>query len=349
MENYVEMPVLDGVSREGMSRINEVLPSFDFSEFVNSITSGGNIFESDKILNSVFKIFATEMHSAIRILAVIFAIVLISSVLENLRVSVGKGGTLNPAFISIALICGLAGEIFKQSCNYASGISDDITKIMWAMLPVMMTLVSGCGYTTTGVIAHPVMVFMCNVFGEIMTRVLIPLSVTYLAISLVDMINDSIELGKFRELIKKIYNFILGFIMTLFTGLLSIGSYAGVALDSVGARGVKFAVSNMVPFVGRSISDAMGAVASTSLLLKNAVGITGIVCMIGLCIIPVMKVAATVLCIRIVTAVSEPVADKKTVQVLSCVGDSLSMVNAAVIATMLMMIIAVGIVMGIKG
>ena len=348
MENYIDMPSLDGISPEGLERIKDVFPQFSFDNFVNELTHANNMFQPNRIFEFLTTVFVNELYSAIKILTVIVGIVMLSSMLENLQNSFGKS-TYNANITTVALIMGLAIKIFQQSSAYAIGISEDLTTMMMSLLPVMMTLTAGGGNVSTGVITNPILLYMCNIFSVLFNKVLIPLSVTYLALSLADLISDTVELGKFRELIKKIYNLILGIIMTIFTGLLSVGSFAGAALDSVGARGAKFALSNMVPFVGRSIAEAMNAVASASVMLKNAVGITGIVVMLALCIAPIIEIAAVILCIRASAAICEPVASKKSIQVLTAIGDSLSMINASVISIAVMMVISVGIIVGIGG
>lgn len=348
MEQYVDLPEIDNLTQDGTIWLNDVLPSFNFSEFVAQITSGKNIFEPDKILNTLLNIFANELYSAIKLLMVIVAIIMICSVLGNLKNSFGKTGFIDVGLLNVALVIGLAAELFSRSAGYAMSITEDLTNIMWAILPVMATLTAGSGFSATGVMTHPVLYFMCSVFAEIFNSLLIPLAVSYLALSLSDTLSDTIELGKFRELLKKIYNFVLGIVMTLFTGLLSISSFAGISLDSVGAKGAKFAVSNMVPFVGRSISDAMGAVASASLVLKNAVGIAGMICMLALCVIPIIKTAVIVLSVRVSAAICEPIADPKSIQALTAVGDSLSMINAAVVSTVIMLIISLSMIVGVR-
>lgn len=348
MDSFVDMPQLDNFSIDGYNSLNSVYPDFDFSSITDKISTGVNIFNVEEIFNSLLYLFANELYSAVGILSVIVAVILISAVLENLRTSFNKPTALGSEMIVVALSATLAGEIFLTSGNYATNISSDITKLMFAVLPALLTLTAGSGFTQTVVITNPIIYFMCNVFAEVFQRVLIPLAVTYFAVSLVDLLTDAIQLTKFRELIKKAYNFILGFIMTLFTGLLGVSSFAGASLDSVGAKGVKFAVSNIVPFVGRSLSDAMGAVVSASILLKNAVGITAIITLLALCVMPVLKIAATIIMIRVSAALSEPVANTKTVNILSSVADSLSMINAAVIATVMMMIISISLIVGIK-
>lgn len=348
MDEYIDMPDLDSLSPQGAKWISESIPDFDFSGFVNEIVNGKMNLNPDNIFDFLLNTFVGELYSAVRILTVIIGIILVSALLENLRSSFNKTNDFTTKFVTVVLIMGLAVELFSTAGTYAENVAGDLTIMMNSLLPVMMTLTAGCGYVTAGTITNPILLYMCNIFGIMFDKVLIPLTVVYLVISMVDLISDGIKLEKFRELIKKIYNFILGIIMTVFTGLLSLGSFAGVALDSIGAKGAKFALSSMVPFVGRSLADAMSAVASASLVLKNAVGITGIVTILALCIIPIIKIAAVIICIRISAAVCEPVANKKSLQILTTIGDSLSMINASVISITVMMIISVGIVVGIK-
>lgn len=345
-DEYITIPNIE-ISDEGRAFLEQSLPNFSFSDFAEKLTNGDTLFKADSVFNTIMKIFADEMYSAIKILSAILALVAISSLLENLCSAFKKSDMFNSGIITVALISGLSIKLFEIACNYAHTTADDMTKIMWSILPVMMMLVSGSGFTTTGVITHPIILFMCNVFAEIFDKVLIPVSILYLALSLTDTMTTATELGKFRELIKKAYNFLLGIIMTLFTGMITIGSFAGKTLDSVGAKGVKFAVSNMVPFVGRSLSDAMGAVAQASVVLKNALGITGVVCIGGVCLVPVIKITVIVLSIRLCSALCEPIASRKSVSVLSNVANSLSMINAALIATAVMLIISLSLIVGI--
>ncbi|MGM9551686.1 MAG: hypothetical protein ACI3XA_05465 [Clostridia bacterium] len=348
MESYVTLPDLSCVSNTGAENIERIIPSFSFEKLIHDITTSKNIFKADKIFETLLKIFAEEVYSAGRILLVIIAIILIGAILENLWSSFGKSNNIS-ALAGISIVIGLAVGIFREVCTYATLVATDMGNIMASLLPVMMTLFAGSGLTFTGTVVQPVLYFMCNIFANLFRNVLIPLSTAYLAVSLSDELSYSVTLGKFRELIRKIYNFILGIVMTVFTGLLSISSFVTVALDSVGAKGARFALSSMVPFVGSSISDAMGAVVTASIVLKNAVGVTGIICMAAVCIIPIVKTGVVVLMIRIAVAITEPVADKRTVNALTSVGDSLSMINAAVISTAVMMIISIGIIVGIKG
>lgn len=346
--DMMDIPELDMISGSGSEWMESVLPSFSFSRFVNDLVSGENIFKPDKIFDTLMRIFANEVYSAVKVMAVITAVVLLGALTENLKSAFGKNGFNASNIACIAVIAGLGTKIFSDSCGYAKTVTSDMTLIMAAILPLLITLTAGSGFALTGSIAHPIVLAMCNVFAVIIEKVLIPSSVAYLIISLLDALSDSVRLGGLGELIKKIYNFVVGIVMTLFTGILSISGFAAVSLDGLGAKGAKFAVSTMVPFVGGSVSDAMSAVASASIVLKSAVGTAGIIAVLVLCATPVLKIGAVVLSLRAGSALCEPVADRKTVSALNAFADSLSMINAAVISTAVMMIIALSIIVGVR-
>ena len=78
--------------------------------------------------------------------------------------------------------------------------------------------------------------------------------------TLVSAINPSLDLGSLAESVKKLVIWVLGIVMTLFTGLLSIQSFAGAAADNLSARAVKFAASSFIPVIGGSVSEAYSAV-----------------------------------------------------------------------------------------
>jgi stage III sporulation protein AE len=348
MDELINIPQIDMISREGADWMENIFPSFTFSGFADELISGKSVFQADKILNTIIKLFAGEIYSSVKVLSVIMAVVLLGALSENLRDAFGKRGFNASGIACVSIITGLGVKMFADSCGYAKNVTNDMNLIMVAVLPILITLMAGGGYTLTGSVTHPIVLFMCNVFATIIEKLLIPLSVTYLAISLLDTLSDSLKLTGMRDLVKKTYNFIVGIVMTLFTGLLSITSFASVTLDGLGAKGARFAVSSMVPFVGSSISDAMSAVASSSIVLKNALGTAGIAAIAILCVTPIIKIGAVVFLLRVGAAVCEPIADKKTIQALTSIGDSLSMINAAVISVAVMMVIALSVIVGVK-
>jgi len=137
----------------------------------------------------------------------------------------------------------------------------------------------------------------------------------------------------------------LGFIMTVFIGIITVRSTASTALDQLTLKTTKFAVDNFIPVVGKCMSDAISTVASYSLVLKNAIGIAGLLIMICICLFPLIKIMLISLIYKLVGAVMEPVVDKRIVECLTSAGNVLTIVFASVLSVSVMFFIMITIIM----
>ena len=101
------------------------------------------------------------------------------------------------------------------------------------------------------------------------------------------------------------------------------GAVAPVA-DGVALRAAKFLTSNVVPVIGSMFANAVEVVVGGSLLIKNTVGMFGMLIIFLLVALPIIKIWAIVLIYRIVAALVEPISDKRIAEVVgSMAGSSL--------------------------
>jgi stage III sporulation protein AE len=114
--------------------------------------------------------------------------------------------------------------------------------------------------------------------------------------------------------------------------------------DGVTIRTAKYLTGNFVPVVGRLFSDASETVIGASLLVKNAVGLSGVVIIVFLCAFPAMKIMALALIYNVSAAVMQPLGSNPIIQCLQTIGKSLIYVFAAVAAVGFMFFLAVTII-----
>ena len=95
--------------------------------------------------------------------------------------------------------------------------------------------------------------------------------------------------------------------------------------------------------------DATETVLGCTNILKNAVGIVGIVIIIGICIIPILKLLSLMTVYYLASAVSEPIADNKIVELLSQMGNTFKLFLAIISSLAIMLIIGITIVIKISG
>lgn len=119
-------------------------------------------------------------------------------------------------------------------------------------------------------------------------------------------------------------------------------------LTGITAKTTKAAVSNFIPVVGKILGDTVDTVMGCSSILKNAIGVVGVIIIIGICIIPIIKLTILTITYYIATAVCEPIADSKIISLLGQVSDTFKILLGILCAISVMLIIGITLVIKIS-
>ena len=95
-------------------------------------------------------------------------------------------------------------------------------------------------------------------------------------------------------------------------------------------------------------SDTIEVAAGYVVMIKQALGIFGVIIILGIVLFPLLKVAAIALIYRIAAAVAEPLGDSRTSAILEMMSAHLFLMLAAVAAVALMFFIMIAIVVGMS-
>lgn len=116
-------------------------------------------------------------------------------------------------------------------------------------------------------------------------------------------------------------------------------------MDGITAKTAKTVVSSAIPVVGKILGDAVDTVLGCGIVLKNAVGIVGVIIVIGICIMPIIKLSILFLSYKLLAMVSEPIADKNIVGLLEQIGDVFKIFLGIICALSFMLIIGTSLVL----
>ena len=138
---------------------------------------------------------------------------------------------------------------------------------------------------------------------------------------------------------------LLGIILTIFVGVVSLEGTLASSVDGITAKTAKTVVSSAIPVVGKILGDAVDTVLGCGIVLKNAVGIVGVIIVIGICVIPIIKLSILFLSYKLLAIVSEPIADKNIVGLLEQIGDIFKIFLGIICALSFMLIIGTSLVL----
>lgn len=237
---------------------------------------------------------------------------------------------------------------FADIINLAKTTIQNLVGFSYSLLPILLTLMMTTGSIASASAVQPVLLFLITFIGNIITTFLLPLILIGTALSIVSKVSDKVQIDKLSKYFKTSVVWVLGIVLTIFVGVLSLEGSLTSSVDGITAKTAKAAVSNFIPVVGKILGDAVDTVIGCSNILKNAVGIVGVIVVIGICIVPIIKLAILTITYYIASAVCQPIADDKIVSLLSGMGDTFKVLLAMLISVSVMLIIGITLVIKIS-
>lgn len=136
--------------------------------------------------------------------------------------------------------------------------------------------------------------------------------------------------------------------LTVFVGLLSLEGTLSSSVDGLTAKTAKAAVSNFIPVVGKVLGESIDTVIGCASILKNAVGLVGVIIIIGICITPIIKLATLTIIYYLGAALCQPIADEKIVKLLEQMGGTFKILLAITCSVAVMLMIGITLVVKIS-
>ena len=195
---------------------------------------------------------------------------------------------------------------------------------------------------------EPTILFVITLVDNIIVKIIIPFSLISVALSIVSNISDKVRIEKLSKFLNSSAIWILGLILTIFVGVTSLEGSITSGVDGLTVKTTKAAVSSVIPVVGKILGDAVETVMGCTNILKNAVGIVGILIIIGICINPIIKILILMIAFYIGAAICEPLADEKIVKLLEQIGKTYKLFLAILVSVSVMLVVGVTLAINIS-
>lgn len=334
---------LDSFLKELMLE-NEISLEGNTKDIILKLLKGEKILEGKTISQSLRKIFFNELSTALILLSKVLIITIISAILTNLQNTFEESSISEFAnyfaYITIAI---LVITSFSQVMEMVTLSVDRMINFMQILLPILLTLLVLTGGPNTKIIFHPMILGTVNIMGLMVKNIIFPLIYFSFILSILSNLSNRAELSKLSELGRKIITFIISAAFTVFIGILTIYGLS-TKIDGITIRTAKFAVDKFLPVVGGFLSDAVDAVIGSSAILKNGIGIVGLITLVMIILMPLIKVTILLLIYTITEAIIEPIASSNIVKFFGDVSKTLLLVLISMVSIGIMFFITVTII-----
>ena len=319
----------------------------DISELFTKSLSGN--IDNSTIINVVFSLLGDNIKSALTTIASVMVVVIIHSILKAISENLGNENVSKIAYyIEYILIITLVMTNFSTIITEMKEAVQNLTGFANTLIPLMITLMMTTGNIVSSGMLQPILLLLITFISNFMTSILIPIALVSTALGIISKISDQAQVGKLSKFLHSSMVWILGTVLTLFVSVTSLEGGLTASIDGVTAKAAKTAISSVVPVIGSILGDAVNTIVGCSNIIKNAVGMVGIIVIIAICIRPILQLAVLTVTYYLGAALCEPIADEKVVGILEQMGGTFKIFLAVMFALTALLIIGIAIVMKIS-
>ncbi len=360
---------LEEISEELNSSVIEELNEIDFSGFnaiiaelnenqtnifsienikdkVYSILSGENALSYSSFFASIFSMFIEMILKYIPLLSLVVAIGVISNLLGGIKSKFNEKSTGDlihlVCFLAVAVL--IIGMITSLSTLTTKSVNNMVSQIN-VLFPIILALMIGLGANASVGIFQPVVSIISTYTADFFSYIIIPLFTISFVFGLITNLSNNIKLDKFNSFISSLFKWCVGLVFTLFFAVFTIQGISAGSFDSLSIRTTKYTIKSYIPVMGGYLSDGMDLILSSTILIKNSVGLVGILLIISTIISPLLEIVVFSLLLKLVSAILQPMGNSKTSNFLMSTSKSITMLSSAIIAIGFMYLISIGLAM----
>ena len=323
---------------------SEMFGSGTFIEKLQSILSGEFSDNAGSVWEAILGLIFDELLNFLPLIATIIAVAILSGMIGDLRGANSKSIADITHFVCygviIILVVSACTSILTLTSNTLQGLKNQID----VAFPILLTILTAIGGTSSVSVYQPAVALFSGTIMQIFTLVLMPLFIFSLVFTVISNLSSSVKLEKFSSFFNSLFKWITGAVFTIFMGFLIIQGITAGSLDTVSIRTAKYAIRSYIPILGGYLSEGFNVIMASSILIKNAIGASGLLLMFSSVIVPVVEIVLLMLCLKLTAGILEPLTDSRISNFISGVAKSLIMPIVLIIGVAFMYLIFMGLI-----
>ncbi|RYL92344.1 stage III sporulation protein AE [Sporolactobacillus sp. THM7-4] len=313
----------------------------DFNRFVKSDKKG---FMND-LFQGLLHFFLNELVVNSKLLGTLILLSVFSTLLQTIQSAFENKTVSKVAYIVVTLVLLiLLLNSFRVAISYTSGTVRQISDFLIAMIPLIFALTAAAGGAATVAFFHPLIILLVNVAGWLVSKFVLPLLFMSALLGIVSTLTDHYKLTKLGSLMKNIAVFTLVAFFAVFLGVMSVQGAATAISDGLIVKSAKFFTGNFIPVVGRMFTEAADTVIGASVILKNTIGIAGLLILLCMTAFPLLKVLSLAFIYNLAAAVLQPLGGGPVIDCLVIMAKSMLYLFSALAVVSLMFFLALTII-----
>lgn len=345
MNEYLEQ-IIEVLDFENLNRFlsDHIRVKMSFEELIKQISMNGlESLNKETITQLFYDTLFYEIPVVRPIFIKMLCFTILFSIIQRLIVS-KKTYVSNIGFLLIySTLMVLLMQSFFLVRDIALEGMDGMLAFLNALIPTYTMTMVFTGNVVSGAMAYELAFFLVYFISFLMKNFLSPLIHVFVLVLFLNHLFEEDKLSKLAEFMEKIVGVVLKVSIGTIVGLGVVQSLLTPMKDRL-ANNVLLSGVSSIPGLGGTLGSAGEILFSCGMLIKNSVGILGLIILLIITLIPIVKILCFWMMYHLLSIVLQPVADKRLVECVYGVARGCDLYLKIILYSMLLFFILISMI-----
>lgn len=340
IQNDISDKLFDGFDKE----VNEVLEDFgitslDYEKIYNISVENIFMYYKDR--------FSDYLRGSVKLFSKVFAVIMIGGMVSLICDERKYKDILNIILIPVVVIL-LVDEI-NLCLNSALSLLKLNGNFLLSFVPIFAVTIAIAGNPGTALTYNTLVLGFGEVVSATLNFSLVDIIGCLLSISIGFSMNNNINFSRFLNAVNRFITFSLGILSSFFGAMLSVKGIFSASADSVASKGIRFAISSLIPVIGSAISDAYSTLLGSIGIIKNSVAVIGMIAILLINLPIVVEIIFLNITLNTLSFISEMLDCNGLTNLLKAFAFAVKIIGLLVVFEAFILIISTAIMLTVKG
>ena len=342
--------IIDSIPDDGLQdTIDRILghQSFDFFGYVRQLVDGSGEYSAEEIIGYINRGFQESFAQNGSIYIHLILVAVVGAIISNFSRLLQGRQVSETAFYAVYLVFFVTLTTgFSGMLSVGIDTLENLFDFMKILSPSYFMCLGFSKGALAGKVFYEFTLVVITIADMVFLKFALPGIRLYFWLSMADKLAGEDMFSKYAKLVKDIVMLVM---KTMFGTVMGINVVQGLVVPATAEAQNTLIVKagSMLPGIGNSISTLVSTLLCAGKLVKNAVGVAGIIVMLVICIYPFIKIILGKFLYQLVGALIQPISDKRITGCFTAMEEALKMLVYALGAACMMFALSIAIICAI--
>lgn len=237
------------------------------------------------------------------------------------------------------LLIGAFAEMQALTVNTLKSLFQFVTLLLPAYV---VTIVFSAG-SVSALGFYELTLLSVHILQLLFIKMVLPLIQIYVVFLFFNQLTQEDLFSQASEFLKTLLEWILKTTTAILVGLQTIQCLVAPAVDTL-KNSTAHRIVKALPGVGGLMDSAAETIAGSAMVIKNAVGVAGMIVVLLICLLPFLKLGLSVLLFRLLCALLQPISEKRMVDCIRSFSDGVMLLMKTMLAGLAVFLVSLAMI-----